>query len=222
MAIARVLVINQQRRIECGQPFAQQVVGAGAILLQIVVDEVAVTAQQKLTRGGVGPKLIGENFELQRKIEQVIFETVAAKAAGAVLRICVDAALNGFAKVGGIQPGADFAVRKADNGSLVEIINNLRIEPVAVNRHRFKIAFFQQRAHDFCHVILSSFERQKLRRLIGVSEPGSLGGQRPEGFAHAPRQPAERGRSDLAAGSAFRAVEQVKIRLLQQSLRRQN
>ena len=64
------------------------------------------------------------------------------------------AALGGIPKVGRIQPRSDFGVVKTDDRRLIQVIQNLRIQAVAIHCYRFKIPFIQQRTHNMRHVIL--------------------------------------------------------------------
>jgi hypothetical protein len=110
-------------------------------------------------------------------------------------------------------------VRKAHDRRFVQVVDDLGIEPVAVNRDRFEVALVQKRADEVGHVVLRSFQGEEDRGLIRVGKARGLSAQGPEQIAHAAGETTHRGRSGIAARAALRAGEQVEVRLLERPLR---
>jgi hypothetical protein len=162
---------------------------------------VAVGARQQVADDGLGPQDVSENLELEREIEQVVFEAEGAEAVCAVLRVGVDAALGGVAVPGGGQAFADLVWREADHGGFVEVVDDLGVQAVAVNGKRLEVALlFNEGADEVTDMILSGFEGQEDGRTFGMGKSGGFGGQRPEQVDHAARQSAHGGGGDFAAG----------------------
>lgn len=80
---------------------------------------------------------------MQGKVEQVVFKTERTETVGAFLRILIGASLRGIADPGRVEALADFGVRKSDGRGFIEVIEDLRIEAVAVNRDRREETFVQ-------------------------------------------------------------------------------
>lgn len=148
-----------------------------------------------------------------------MFHAKIAEQISAFLHILIDTSLSGVAEPGGIHAFADLRVREANDGCLVKVIEDLRIQAVAVDRQRLKISLPEQRADDIRHVVLGGLKCQEYRRLMRVFKAGRLSSQRPEQVAHAPRQSADGGGSHFASGQPLRAVQEFKIRLLHRALR---
>jgi len=190
-AVAGLVVVDQERRPAVGEPFPHQVVGHGRVFLEVVHDEIGVGRQQVVAAEGERPEMFDKDLELERKVEQVVGQAVFAEARRAGLRLVVDAHLAFFAAPGRLEPLADFCVREADDGGLVEVFEDLAVEAVAVNDDRLEIALVEQRADQAGHVVLGCLQREEGGREVGVGEAGLLGDERPEEVHHALGQPAD-------------------------------
>src|SRR5215212_4449772 len=89
------------------------------------------------------PQNIGEYFHLQGKVEQIVLQTILAKTAGTILCVGIDASLGRVAIIGRIQSFCNLRMWEANYRSLVEVVQNLRIESIAIHRHRFEISLIQ-------------------------------------------------------------------------------
>ncbi|MBV6467183.1 MAG: hypothetical protein PGMFKBFP_02526 [Anaerolineales bacterium] len=221
VTIARALVVDQQRGVEVGHPLAEDVVGAGAVFFDVVVDEVTIGTREMVAYHRLRPEEVGENLELEGEVEQVVFETVLAKQCGAGLRVGVDAAPGGVARPRGGETVGDLAVVEADDGGFVQVIYDLRVESVAVNGNGLKEAFVQFGADEARHVVLRGFEGEEDGRLVGIFESRAVGDERPEEFAHAAGESAEGGEGDLSTGEA-RGEDGLLVGRLQSPLGSEN
>ncbi len=110
-------------------------------------------------------------------------------------------------------------IGEADRSGLVQVVEHLAVQAVAVDRDRGKEALLiHQRADDARHVILGRLEGQENRRLVGVGKTGRLGGQRPEQVDHAARQSADCGERDLPARADIGSAQGGLVGCLQGAL----
>ena len=164
--------------------------GKGCVLLQVVNDQVPVRALQILAALGQRPEIAPEDLDLQREVQQVVVQAILAEAAGGLLRVAVDTQLALVAHPCPVQASADLRVWKANHGSLVEVVDDLAVDAVAIDGHRLEVAVLQQRADDPRHVILRGLQCQEDRRVVRLGETGLSADQRPEQLDTAPRQAA--------------------------------
>ncbi len=210
--VAGVLIIDQERRVTVRQPVAQQVVSHWSVLLNVVHDEVGVSLQQIIPADWTAPEMSEEDLDLEREVEQVMVQTVAAETVGANLGLFVDALVALLATPGGLEPPAYIGVRESDHSGLVQIVDNLTIEPVTVDGHALEVALIEQRAHYAGHIILRRLQREEGGRSFGMGKAGLLGDHGPEEIDHPLGQPADGGESRLAASVDGRATKRGVIR----------
>ena len=169
------------------------------ILLDVVGDEMGVAACEIASAGRQRPKVVGKNLILERKVQQVVGETVCAEPLGAFLRFVIDPRLRRLADPRGFQAAGNLGVREADDRSLVEVVKELTVETIALDLDRIEIACVEERPDDTRRVILRCFQRQEDRRAIGRHEPGRRCHARPEQLHHALSKAAKRHDCNLAA-----------------------
>jgi len=162
--------------------------------------------------------MVYEHFNLERKVEQVVGQAILAEARGAGLGLVVDALLAVFASPGGFEPPADLGVGEADHSGLVEVVNDLAVEAVAVDGHRLEVALGEEGADQAGHVVLGRLQSEKGGRLLGLAEARILGDQRPEEVHRLLGQTADGGDGHLPAGPHGRAAEGFVVRRGQRAL----
>ena len=200
-AVAGVLVVDQQGRVEVRQPFEQQVVGDRGIFLDVFGDQVAVGRLQIVAADRQRPQVLAEGLQLQREIQQVVRQAVFAEVSGAFLGVSVDAHLPGVADPGGVQALADLGIGEANRGGFVEVIDDLAVQAVAVDGDGIEVALLLDHGtHQVRHVVLRRLQGEECWRLVGVGKTCRSGDQRPEELDHALRQPADGNYVDHAAG----------------------
>ena len=123
-----------------------------------------------------------------------------------------------FASPGGFEPLADLGVGETDHGGLVEVVNDLAVETVAVDGHRLEVALVEEGADQAGHVVLGRLQGEKGGRLVGLAEARLLGDQWPEEVHRLLGQAADGGDGYLPAGSHGRAAEGFVIRRGQRAL----
>ena len=148
-----------------------------------------------------------------------MLQAVGAEEAGAALHVGVDAQLAGFAAPGGGQALGDLLDGEAGQGGLVEVVQHLAVEAVAVDADRLEEALVEERADEVGHVILGGFEGEEGRRFVRLLETGLARDQRPEQVDHAARQPAGGEHADLPARGGLRGAQRVVVRPGQGALR---
>jgi len=133
----------------------------GRILLGVIVYQVLVLILKILLKGFVWPDNFPEKFDLQRKIQKVVFQAEVPESIDSQLDIIVDDQLGLIAIPGGFEPAGKLSMWETDNGRLVEIIQQLTKEAVACERDSSEMTAIDQWVNNLSHVILSRFERQK-------------------------------------------------------------
>ena len=166
--------------------------------------------------------MLYKHFDLEREVEQVVGQAVVAEAGSTGLGLVVDAFLAVFASPGCFEPLADLGVGEADHSGLVEVVNDLAVETVAVNGHRLEVALVEEGADQAGHVILSRLQGEKGGRLIWLAEARILGDQRPEEIHRLLGQAADGGDCYLPAGPHGRAAEGFVVRRGQRALGREH
>ena len=219
LTISAALIEDQDRRLEFGQPLSDNVVCAGVVFFDVVVYQVAVCARQVIPDPGIGPEDGGENFKLQREVKQVVLKAIVAETDRAILHVHVNASLGRVPDEGRVQPRADLGVGEANRRRLVQVVEDLGVEPVAVDGEGLEVACIQQRPDQVGHVVLGCLQSEEDGRSFRVGKAGGCSNQGPEEVAHAAGETADRRRRGISAGPAFRAVEPGKVRLLQGPLR---
>ena len=138
-------------------------------------------------------------------------QAVLAEAGGALLSFVVDAALARFTTPGRLEPPTDLGVGKADHGGLVEVIQNLAVEAVAVNCDGLKVALVEQGAHQAGHIVLGRLQREKGGGSVGMTESALLDHQRPEEINRALGQAADGRDGHLPASADGRAAQRLVV-----------
>ena len=75
-AVPGLAIHHDQRGLTPGQPFSEQVVRAGRVLLDIVHDQVPVPLQEISAAGRIGQQTVVKDFQLERKVEQVVGQII--------------------------------------------------------------------------------------------------------------------------------------------------
>ena len=195
-----ITVADDQRRPAVAQQIGQNTVRGWIVLFHVVRNQMFVAAPHMLARLRQGPNVIQENLHLQGKIEQIVRLAVFPKCKRAGLRIVVDMPLFDAAGQRCLQPRRDLRDREAHHRRLVHIVNNLAIQPGAVDSHAVEVvALVDQRLDDPRHKILHRFQAEEIRQIVGMAEAGALGDQEPEGFHHLQREAADGLNRDLSA-----------------------
>ena len=163
-----------------------------------------------------------EELVLQREVQQVVGQAVVAKAHAAFGRFVVDDRLGRVPRPGCLEAGADLGVREADDRRLVEVVENLAVEPVAVDRDAGEIALVEERLDGSRHEVLGGFQREKDRRAGRVGEAGRFCDEGPVEVDHPPGQAAHRQDGDLTAGRRRRASQPFRVRLAKRALGQQH
>ena len=222
-AIARAVVVDEQRRLAARQPIAQQVMRHRRLFFHIVRDQVAVLPEHVIAEPGSRQQVMREDFHLERKIEQVVLQAELAEADGRVLRLSEHDGAAWLSTPGRLEPVADFRVRKTDERCLVEVVENLAVEPGTLEVNAFKIpGLAHQRVNHAGHVILRRFEREENGRLGGMRKAGGAGHARPEQIHHLPRQPADGQQQRAAAGRKVGALQFILVGAQETALRRKH
>lgn len=199
-AIARVLVVDEQRRFTARQPIVQEVVRHGRLFFDIVCDKMAVLPEHVIAEPLGGQQMTGKDFDLERKVEQVVLQAKAAKADGSILRLREHDGTACFPIPRCLEPVADFSMGKADERGFVEVID-LAIDAGMLEMNAFEITRFSDQRFDHAsHVILRCFEREENRRPVGMGEPGPACHTRPKQVYHLPRQAADGQQPRATAG----------------------
>ena len=162
-----------------------------------------------------------ENLELQRIIQQVVFQTKMTELQGTFLHLIVDSQPVRFPDPGGFQTSGNFIDGKPHHRGFVEIIQHLAEDAVGVDHQTFEIAFLEQWADDLGQIVLRGFQRQKLRRSGRVLETGIFAQHGPEQGNTSLCQTAHSEQVDVAAGKLSR-VQQLSIGNAQTALRQQD
>ncbi len=116
---------------------------AGAVFFHIVIDQMAVTSREIITDLGQRPQCICKNFHLQGEVEQIVSQAIFTEAVGGILRIGIDTPLHRVTIVGRIKAGCNFSIGESDHRGFVQVVYDLRIQAVPVNRDGFEITFVQ-------------------------------------------------------------------------------
>ncbi len=209
--VAGVVVTDHQGGGELAQPGKQQVVRHRGVFLHVVGDQVAMQPEQIAPRRLHAPEVAGEHLHLQREVQQPVLQTEAAKGGGAGLHIAVDALLHRFIPGSSPQPIADGEVVETDHSRLVEVVEHLAVDAVAIDLQRIEATVAQQRLHDARHVVLGGLHGQEDRLPLGLGEAGLPGDQRPEQLHHPLRQPPHGGHDDRRAGCQRRIAERLPV-----------
>ena len=162
--------------------------------------------------------MVYKHFNLEREVEQVVSQAVLAEAGGAGLGLVVDAFLAVFASPGCLESLADLGVGEADHSGLVEVVNDLAVEAVAVDGHRLEVALVEEGADQAGHVILSRLQGEESGRLVRLADTRLLGNQWPEEVHRLLGQATDGGDCYLPAGPHGRAAEGFVVRRGQRAL----
>jgi len=135
----------------------------GGILFGIVIDQVLVLVLEILLKGSVWPDDLPEKFNLQRKIQQVMLQAELAECVHRKLDIIVHYQLRLIARPGGLEPVGKLCMREADNGRLVEVVQELTKKAVSRQGNRREMPPVNQGINNLCHVILRCFQGQEAR-----------------------------------------------------------
>ena len=184
-AIAAVVVGNDQRALQHRQPLLDQPMRAERVLFGVVVDQVAMGAQQVRAAPLVGEHLFVEERHLQAEIENGAFEAVAAKrdadrprrAQGVEARRALLAQRHGQ-----LEPRIRRVDRQALQRRLVEVVQHLADDAAALDAHAIKRALADRVVDEGRHVVLASFQREEGRLLRGRAETGLARNERPVEF----------------------------------------
>ena len=209
-AQTRLAVANQQGRVTLRQPVAQQVVQGRRILLQII-DQHMPVAPRQVTAGVLqGPELLAQDVHEQRKVDQVVSQAAGAKETGAGLGVVVDEGLFRRAAPGRLQARADLFRREAHQRRLVEVVDDLRVQAVAADRHAAEvIAPFNFIAHETPHQVLREFQTREAGRRQGLRAARVRGDERPEELQQFPRQAAQGRDAHLGGAGRPRATQGI-------------
>src|SRR5215207_2674980 len=90
MPITAPFIVDQQRGLKLGQPGAQDVMGVGAVLFDVVIDQMSIRPRKIVSDNTQRPEDIRKYFQLQGEIKQVILQAILTEADGAVLRILIE------------------------------------------------------------------------------------------------------------------------------------
>ncbi len=146
-------------------------------------------------------------------------QAIFAEQAGAGLGVFINAGLPRVASPGSFQPLADLVMGEADHSCFVEVIDDLAVQPVALNRHRIEITLLQQRAHQVSHVVLGGLQGEEGGRVIRAGKAGCPGDQGPKQIDHAPRQAAHGDHVHQPAGNHARGLQRQGVGGSQRALR---
>ncbi len=108
----------------------------GGILFGIVIDQVLVLVLEILLKGRVWPDNLPEKFNLQRKIQQVMLQAELAECVHRKLDIIVNYQLRLIARPGRFKPVGKLRMPEADNGGLVEVVQELTKKAVSRQGNR--------------------------------------------------------------------------------------
>jgi len=159
-----------------------------------------------------------ENVELQGEIQQVMLQAVKAEAGGAFLGVSIDPALARVPTPGPRQALPYLSIWKTYRCGLVQVVQHLTVQPIAVDSDRGKETLIHQRADEARHVILGRFKGQEDRRLRGVGETAGFCSQRPKQVHHAAGEATDSSKRDLPARANFRGMKGFLVGLLQGAL----
>ena len=202
LAEAGVRVVDDQHRLQArvgmAEPEAHEIVRQRDVLLAVVVDQVTVLCKQMVPRRLRLPDQVPEQLQAEREVEQV-----ALRAELAVGQNRVGDLLDVVRGEVPADPGCPQIVsqrfhRDVVGGRLVEIVEQLTVEPVPRQLQVGEIPLLDQRRHQPRHEILRHLVGQK-RRLLPPRERvfRMLQDLRPEQRDVAPRQAADRSLAQL-------------------------
>ncbi len=151
-----------------------------------------------------------------------MFQAVLPEQGGAFLGLLVNVDLGRLAHPGRLEPFCQRGIRETNSGGLVQVIQHLAQQAVAVQVNRFEIALVEQGFDQAGQEILRGFQGKKSRRLLGVGKTGQLGRHRPEQLHHALAQAAQGDDIGRSAGRKIRLAQRIVIGNRQRSLRDQD
>ncbi len=110
------------------------------IFLDVVNDQESVTRGQMIPAQGLQPEVLGEDRHLQREIEQVVLETESTESHCTCLRLVVDQSLSLLPHPGTLEARGYLCGSEPNDSRLVEVIEDLAVETVAVDGDRLEVA----------------------------------------------------------------------------------
>ena len=90
ITVTTALVVDQRRGLEIRQPVTDDIVGAGAVLLHVVVDQMPIRAREMVPDNVQRPEHVGKYLQLQGEIQQVVLQAVFTEAVHGDLSVLVD------------------------------------------------------------------------------------------------------------------------------------
>lgn len=98
------------------------------------------------------------------------------------------------------------------DGGLVEIIQELGVEAVAVDGQGGEVTLFKKRADQVSHEILGAFQGEKGRRLVEVGKTSQVVEDRPVEADHAAGEAAHGQKGDRLTAVGGRSVQKLEVR----------
>ncbi len=153
-AVPGLPVHHDQRCLAPGQPLPEQVVRARCVLLDVVHDQVPVSAQQIPPARRLDQQVLEKDLDLQAKIEQVVRQAVIAKRVRASLCLIIHPLARALAAPRPLEPLSDLGVCKADHRRLVQVVDDLADQPAAADRQAVKIPGLDVWRDHAVHIVL--------------------------------------------------------------------
>ena len=163
-AEARVVVGDEECARQVGQPAAHQPVRALGVLLHVVVDQVAVRAEEMRAAPVVAQDVIIEEHDLQAEIQQGLFQAVLAErradAACGAQGVEPGGALFALGHCQ-LQPLVGRADGKALQRGLVQVVQHLADDAAALDADGVEFPLGDRLVHQRRHVVLGRFEGEE-------------------------------------------------------------
>jgi len=177
--ITATVVEYQQCGIKGGQQLAYQIVGARKILLDVIVEQMPVCTLKMRLNGWISQRCEAKTSTRSEKSSKLFCRQNSRKRVGTLLDIGIHTAVAWIAGPGRGKARAYLAIWEPNRSGLVEIIEDLSVNAISIDGHRFKVTAIQQGPDDMRHIVLRGLVIEEDRRVFRVGEPaaGAASGQ---------------------------------------------
>ena len=155
--------------------------------------------------------MLHEYLQLEGEVEKVVGQADLAEASGAGLSFVVYPLLALLASPGNLESLPNLGMGEPDHSGLVEVVDDLAVEPVAVDDNGLEVPLIEQGPDQARHVVLGRLQGEEGRRIIRMGKARLLGDQRPEEIDHPLGQAADGEDGHLPAGIDGRPVEGIVV-----------